>query len=214
MSTFADLAAAAYCPRKLYYRRRDDEFEIPDTVRAKRRLAFRYPELAAPDSNLADEPIAITPTQYRANLGCLREHDAWPLLAEPDRTEVLLSGKDARGIAHKVDDSVPTVSVVSAGNPPETGVWEPQGVRAVAAAKALAWEHSETVERAYVEYPAHGLVRTVELTTRKKAGYREALARARSIDGPPARIENDAKCDACEYRSTCGTKTRSFRSLL
>ena len=214
MSTFADLAAAAYCPRKLYYRRRDDEFEIPETVRAKRRLAFRYPDLADPDSDLASEPIAVTPTQYRANLGCLREHDAWELLAEPDRTEVLLEGKDARGIAHKVDDSVPTVSLVSAGEPPEEGVWAPQSVRAVAAAKALAWELGESIERAYVEYPTYGRVRTVELTTRKKARYREALARASSIDGPPSRIENDAKCDACEYRSRCGTKTRSLRSLL
>ncbi|PSQ31236.1 hypothetical protein BRD16_03685 [Halobacteriales archaeon SW_6_65_46] len=214
MSTFADLSAAAYCPRKLYYRRREEGFEIPETVRAKRRLAFRYRELTDPDSDLSGEPIAVTPTQYRANLGCLRERDAWGLLAEPDRTEVLLEGKDARGIAQKVDDAPPAVSVVSAGEPPETGVWAPQSVRAVAAAKALAWELGESVERAYVEYPAHGLVRTVELTTRRKARYREALARAESIDEPPSRIDNDAKCDACEYRSTCGTKTRSLRSLL
>lgn len=49
--------------------------------------------------------------------------------------------------------------MVFTGRPPEHGVWEPQSIRAVAAAKALSWEHERTVERAFVEYPAYGIVR-------------------------------------------------------
>jgi len=113
--------------------------------------------------------------------------------------------------ADPADPPVPTV--VSPGEPPETGVWEPQSVRAVAAAKAVAWECEREVPRALVEYPSVGAVREVRLTTRKKAAYRRALRAARAIDGPPSRVDDD-RCSACDYRETCGVGRRSFRSLL
>ncbi|TKX86000.1 hypothetical protein EXE43_10740, partial [Halorubrum sp. SS5] len=69
------------------------------------------------------------------------------------------------------------------------------------------------VDRALVEYPAVGVVREVRLTTRKKAAYRTALRAARSIDGPPPRVDDD-RCDACDYAAECGTRRRSLRSLL
>jgi CRISPR-associated exonuclease Cas4 len=93
-------------------------------------------------------------------------------------------------------------------------VWEPQRVRAVAAAKALSWEREATVDRALVEYPAHGVVRTVRLTTRARATYRRALRAVRSLDGPPPRLRDTAKCEPCDYRDRCGVPTRSMRSLL
>jgi CRISPR-associated exonuclease Cas4 len=211
---FSDLATAAYCPRKLYYRLRDGDHETPAAVRERRALAFRYPDLAAPDADLGAEPIEVTPTQYRANLGCARELAAWDGLCDPARTNALLEGREARGVAHKVLSDPLSVSVVSAGSPPEEGVWRPQTVRAVAAAKALSWEAEVEVGHAYVEYPAYGVVRRLDLSTRRKALYREAVARAESIDGPPARLNDDARCDPCEYREQCGVKTRSLRSLL
>jgi len=69
-------------------------------------------------------------------------------------------------------------TLVSPGDPPENGVWEPQSVKAVAVAKAVAWEHEREVPRALVEYPSVGTVREVRLTTRKKAAYRRALRAA------------------------------------
>lgn len=215
MHAFSDLATAAYCPRKLYYRLRDGDPEVPEEVRSRRSLAFRYPALADPDADLSAEPIAVTPTQYRTNLACARERlAAWPALADPSARDVLLEGRDARGVAHKVLEDPLAPSIVSAGEPPDEGAWRPQTARAVAAAKALAWERETAVERAYVEYPAYGVVRKLPLSTRRKAIYREAVTRAASIDGPPARLRDDAKCDPCEYRDTCGVKTRSLRSLL
>lgn len=215
MHAFSDLATAAYCPRKLYYRLRDGDHEIPDAVRERRELAFRYPALADPDADLSTEPIAVAPTQYRANLGCARESlAAWDDLCDPARSDVFLEGREARGVAHKVLEDPLSVCVVSAGEPPDEGAWRPQTVRAVAAAKALSWEAEVSVGHAYVEYPAYGVVRKLPLSTRRKALYREAIARAEAIDGPPARLSDDARCDPCEYRETCGVKTRSLRSLL
>ncbi|WP_144905345.1 CRISPR-associated protein Cas4 [Halobellus captivus] len=111
-------------------------------------------------------------------------------------------------------DAPPTPTIVSPGDPPPQGVWEPQRVRAVAVAKALAWERNREVPRALVEYPAHGVVRTVRLTTRNRSAYRRTLWTVRSMAGVPSRTRDTAKCDACDYRSTCGTKTRSLRTLL
>ena len=213
--TFTDLATAAYCPRQLYYRRRDDDPGPPDDVAAVRALAFRYPELLAPGTSLADEPVAVTPTQYRSNLGSAKARlDCWTELVDPADRDVLLEGKDCRGVAHKLLAEPPRPVVVSPGRPPERGVWEPQSVRATAAAKALAWERGRPVKHAVVEYPAHGVVRRLRLTTARKAAYRRALRTVRSLDGPPPRLDDDARCAACDYRTECGTKTASLRSRL
>jgi CRISPR-associated exonuclease Cas4 len=220
MQAFSALATAAYCPRQLYYRRRNGDHEVPEAAAERRALAFRYPALLAADHDLRAEPIDATPTQFRARLSAAKERlDAWADLVDPARREVLIEGKDARGIAHKVlgeAGAERTVSIVSAGEPPEQGVWEPDSVRAVAAAKALAWEREEQepIDHAFVEYPAHGVVRRITIGTRRRAAYRHALRVARTLDGPPPRLDDDTKCEPCDYRAECGTRTRSLRSLL
>lgn len=215
MLAFRDVETAAYCPRKLYYRRRQPtEVETPERVRARRDLAFQYEQLLTDDAALRDAPIAVSPTTYRSRLGCLKARlSAWDRLVAPADRDVFLTGRECRGIAHKVLEE-PTVSLVFAGEPPEQGVWHPQSVRLVAAAKALAWERETTVERAYAEYPAYGVVRVVDIGSRRRAQYREAVRTAETIDGPPPRLDGDAKCSPCEFRGECGTRTRSLRSLL
>ncbi|WP_122089860.1 CRISPR-associated protein Cas4 [Halalkalicoccus subterraneus] len=215
MHAVSDLSTAAYCPRQLYYRR-DDDCEIPPSVADRRELAFEYDDLLdADDAMLAERPIELPPEQYRATLDRTRERiERWDELADPPHREVLLTGRECRGIASKVLESPLAPSYVSPGAPPERGVWEPHSVRAVALAKALSWEREELVETAFVEYPAYGTVRELSLTTRRKAGYRAAIGAVERMDGPPSRLTNSAKCDACEYRERCGTRTRSLRSLL
>ena len=223
---FSDLAAAAYCPRKLYYRRRDDDsLDPPPEVSAVRDLAFEYGNLlAADDETLAAKPLAVSPLQYRRNLGCARARfspysdlaavaDDLPTTARHG----FLAGKDAHGVVHKrlePDTGPPAPVLLSAGEPPPQGVWEPQRVRAVAAAKALAYEREREIPRAFYEYPCHGVVREVRLTTRNTAVYRRALRAAQSLDGPPPRLRDDAKCSPCDYRDQCGVQTRSLRSML
>lgn len=218
MTSFSDLARAAYCPRQLYYARREDREELPPRVTARIDLAFRYRELRrADDETLIELPIRRDPAAYRDALETVRTRPEWDALTEPSDRRVLLEGKDARGIAHKVLSDVddgPIPSLVSPGTPPEQGVWEPQRVRAVAAAKALAWERQGTVERAFVEYPASGVVRTVHLTTRNCATYRRTLRTVQTLDGPPARTEDSNKCEPCEHSDRCGVRTRSLRSML
>jgi CRISPR-associated exonuclease Cas4 len=229
--SFGDLARAAYCPRQLYYARRVDDRTIPDSQRARIDLAFRYPELLdLSDRDLADRPIDPPPARYRRRLRSLRDGGLvdrfdvpWRSLVNPADERVLLVGRTCHGIAHKVidgpdsdgssPDPPPIPTIVSPGTPPETGVWEPQAVRAVAVAKALAWEREREIPRALVEYPAVGVVREVRLTVRRLATYRRALRAARGIDGPPPRV-NDARCPPCEFHEKCGTRTRSLRSRL
>ncbi|WP_266079181.1 CRISPR-associated protein Cas4 [Haladaptatus caseinilyticus] len=212
---FSELATATYCPRKLYYQRRDD-IEIPELVVERRQLAFEYDALLDADvADLTDRPIAVSPEQFRSNLERATECGAWSELVSPTDRELLVDGKDCRGIVHKVLNlETPVPSMVFTGEPPDHGVWEPQSVRAVAAAKALSWEHEQAVERAFVEYPAYGIVRELLLGTRRKAAYHRALRTARAIDGPPPRLKNRSKCESCDYRTECGVKTRSLRSLL
>jgi len=217
MPTFTEVSQAAYCPRQLYYARRNGDDGPDPQDRRRQRLAFEYDELRdAGDVRLRDLPIAHSPGAYRAALDRLAERDDWAALCRPTATDVFLTGKDCRGRVHKLldtaDGTVPTF--VSPGTPPERGVWEPQQVRAVAAAKALSWERETPTPHALVEYPTHGVVRTVRLTTRAKAAYRRALRAVRSLDGPPPRLRDSARCRACSYRDRCGVRTRSMRSLL
>lgn len=212
--TFRELATAAYCPRKYYYRRRDStDVEVPPAVEAKRDLAFAYPPLL--DGDLAAEPIAVTPTRFRSRLSRAKASlDAWESLVEPTDRNAFLEGRDCRGIAHKLLEEPLAPSLVFTGAPPEDGVWEPQSVRLVAAALALAYERGQQVPVAFAEYPAHGIIRRVPLSAHRRATYRSALRTVESIDGPPPRVTNRNKCEPCEYREECGVRTRSLRSLL
>lgn len=216
MLTFGALARAAYCPRQYYYAEREGVDGPPPAARARRDLAFRYPALRrASDAELAAEPIERSPTAYRAALDRLTTREDWDGLVDPMEREVLLAGRECRGIAHKLlAGDPPTPTFVSPGRPPERGVWQPQRVRAVAMAKALSWEREREIPSALVEYPAHGVVRRVRLTTRNRAAYRQTVRTVRRLDGPPPRIDDAAKCDACDYREACGVRTRSLRSLL
>lgn len=215
--TFSDLALATYCPRKLYYRRRDDDRDPPARVAELRELAFEYDVALSPagDDLLAEAPIEVTPTQFRANLGSAKARlEAWEALVDPAQRERYLEGKSCRGVAHKVVTDPLAPVLISPGEPPENGVWQPQGVRAVAAAKALAFEHETPIEVAYLEYPAYGRIRKVAMTTRRKAAYRTALRAARDLEDPPPRVTDTEKCESCEYRETCGVRTRTLGSLL
>jgi len=218
---FSDLRTAAYCARKCYYQRAlpAEEREPPPEVEAIRALEPRYESLleASPDA-LASEPIAISPGRYRERLAATRQRledtGDWERLRNPDERDVFATGRHCRGIVHKVLVDPLEPVVLSSGAPPETGVWQSQSVHAVAAAKALAWEHQESVERAWLEYPAYGVIRSLDMTTRRKAQYRSALRTVRELDGPPPRTTARSKCNACEFASECGVKTRTLRSLL
>lgn len=220
MLTFRDVETAAYCPRKLYYRQRDpepaDAEEVPARVRDRQALAFRYRRLLADDEALAGAPLAVDPATFRSRIGAARARlDVWPSLADPQGRNVHLTGRDCRGVADKVlAGDPPMPSLVFAGAPPDRGVWHPQRVRVVAAAKALSWERETRVERGFAEYPAHGVVRGVPIDARRADEYRTALRSAESVDGPPARVSNRDKCAPCEYSADCGVRTRSARSLL
>ncbi len=219
--SFSDLRTAAYCPRKCYYRRAlpDEDRAPPPEVESIRGLEPRYEALLeAPPGELEREPIAISAVRYRDRLATTRDRlvDAghWDRLRNPHDRDVFAAGRHCRGVVHKVLAEPLEPVLLSTGDPPENGVWGPQSVHAVAAAKALSWEHGESVDRAWLEYPAYGEIRSLELTTRRKARYRRALRAVRELDGPPARSTNRSKCESCEFAAECGVKTRTLRSML
>ena len=105
MHAFTELEAAAYGPRKLYDRRtRGDEeppAEAAERARRVREVAFRYPDLLDPRSEMPPE-VEATPTGFRTRLSCARERfdrEVWEGLADPDARDVFLEGKEAHGVA-------------------------------------------------------------------------------------------------------------------
>ena len=213
--SFGDLATAAYCPRQLYYRRRDPPDSRPAAMDRAVDLSARYPGLAvASDTALSTFDIAVAPDTYRRRMRALAERDCWRTVTDPPETDVFLDGRDCRGEVQKIGYDPLRPVLVSPGDPAESGVWEPQRVKAVAAALALAWRERTRVESALIEYPRHGVVRSVDLTARNRALYRRTLRAVRGLDGPPPRLHDSARCGSCDYRTECGTKTRTLRSLL
>ncbi len=211
----SDLALAAFCPRKLYYARETDR-SAPAEHETALELSGLYPRiLDRGPAAVADLDIDVDPEALVSNLEATQERlEAWPSLADPPEGDAFLAGKDVHGRVAKVLAEPLAPTIVSPGQPPPEGVWEPQSVRAVGAAKALAWERETSVERAFVEYPRYGQVRTVEPTVRRSSRYRRTLRSVRAMDGPPPRLGNDAKCRSCRFAEDCGVRTRSLRSLL
>ncbi|MFB6109252.1 MAG: hypothetical protein ABEJ60_00050 [Halodesulfurarchaeum sp.] len=210
----SDLALGAYCPRKLYYARRTER-SPPEEYETALALSRRYGAFLAGEATPPADELALDPAPYCNRLAATRASTPrWADLRDPDRTAVFLSGKDVHGRAAKVLADPPEPAIVSPGAPPPDGVWQPQAVRAVGAAKALSWEESTPVERAFVEYPRHGVIRPVPLTTRRTAAYRRTLRVVQSLDGPPPRVSGDAKCETCRFADRCGTRSRSLASLL
>ena len=211
----SDFAIAAYCPRKLHYVRQEDR-SPPAVAERARELSRSYPDLLrASDAALASKELAVPPPAYRDALARSRSRlDAWDAIVSPAETEVFVRGKAVHGRLDKVLAEPLAAVLVSPGTPPESGVWEPQSVRAVGAAKALSWREETPVETAFVEYPLHGVVRRIAVSTRRVADYRRTLRTVRALDGPPPRLHDAARCEPCEYAETCGVETRSLRSML
>jgi CRISPR-associated exonuclease Cas4 len=212
--SLSDLALAAYCPRKLHYARGTDRTPPPE-YEAAVALSRRYRDVFGPGGEVPAADLAVHPSTFEDALAAARDGlAAWPALVDPARTAVSLAGKDVHGQVAKVLGDPLAPSIVSPGAPPPEGVWKPQSVKAVGAAKALAWERETAVDRAYVEYPRHGVIRSVSLSTRNKAAYRRTIRAVRSMDGPPPRVDDDSKCEPCRFAEQCGVRTRSLKTLL
>ncbi len=186
--SFSDLSAKAACLRTLSNTRETNEqkHSSPDDCERTVELAYQYQELVDTDEQtLGALPIERSPEAYRAALHGLEERADWAGLVAPDSRRVRLEGVNCHGLVHKIlcnGDNPPKPSIVSTESPPEIGVWQPDAVRAVAAAKALAHERDRTVPWAIVEYPAAGVVRDVRLTARRKVTYRRVLRAIQSTE--------------------------------
>lgn len=214
MPTVSALSLGAYCLRKLHYRQEcgwDDGADQTTT----RSLASKYPALLSgrvPRNRLGSNPDSVA-AALRGSRDRLPA--VWPTLRDTAPSRNRLQGQDCSGIAARVIDTDPPVpTFLSSGQPPAEGVWHRHSVRAVGLAKALAWERHCTVARTLVEYPRFGVIRSVPLTGRRRAAFRRVLRAVKTMDDPPSRTDDTAKCESCEFRDRCGVRSRSLRSRL
>lgn len=184
-------------------------------VERRRALADDLDRLLADRSARVAAPLTVDPETWVDRMATARERvDRFEAVLDPPETGVYLEGRDARGVVHAVLADPPEPVLVSAGSPPETGVYDPQSVRATAAAHALAEREGRSIDHGVVAYPAAGVIRRISVGARRRGRYREVQRTIAAMDGPPARASADAKCESCEFSETCGTPTRSVRSLL
>lgn len=209
MQTFSELSQAAYCLRKLHYRR-GDGWEATHEGITPDRLSHRYDELL--DCRVPREVLSRDPATVAANLERTREAfpELWPSLLSPQEIGVYLNGPAGRGYVNKVLDTDPPVpTFASGGRPPSTGVWRPHAVRAVAIGRALARQRNRSLQRVLVEYPRHGIVRAVRLSERRLAMYRRVRRAVSEMGDSPPRTDNPSKCRSCEYEARCGSGSPS-----
>ena len=105
MHSFRAVETAAYCPRKLYYRKRSPAEETPEAVTRLRDLASAYETVLADERALQSAPIEVTPTQFRTQIGRARARlttEEWNALCTPVARDILLTGRECRGRIHKL----------------------------------------------------------------------------------------------------------------
>ncbi len=215
--SFSDLRVGAYCPRQLYYRRHELDRTPPSSVSTRRELAFRYPELIdCAHDKLADTAVVVSPETFQQRLREARSRlTAWPSLIAPAARDVFVDGECGHGIVRKVLTDPLRPVVISPGKPPQQGVWTSHTVQAVASARALTVERtpSHPVDTAFVEYPAYGVIRKLQLTPERILTYRRVRSKISDLETLPESRQSRSKCEACQYRHRCrtGLSERSSR---
>lgn len=180
-----ELKAATYCPDRDQYRTGDAV--ASDHPEERRSLAFRYPQLVTAEKPLlAELPIGVPPGTYRHRLRQLRSRSVWSQLTDPADTDRPFETRDCHGTVPKVLESPTRPVLVSASRPPAHGVWRAQEVAAVAATAGLQADREETVDRAVIEYPGHGVVRSISITPHHRRRYQQALQRCNPETRPSA----------------------------
>lgn len=172
----SQLRTATYCPDRDQYR--GGHTAVSDHPAERRSLAFRYPQLIAAETPLlAELPIGVPPETYRHKLRQLRSRSIWSQLVNPADTDRQISTQDCHGAIPKVIKNPARPVLISASRPPAHGVWRAQTVAAVAAIAGLRSDGEKTSNRAIVEYPGHGEVRSITITPQHRRQYQRALQR-------------------------------------
>ena len=190
-----------------------------------RELAYVYPTVVeSPDEavrlacDVAGVEVEIDPSHAAEALAEVRDKRpaVWDDIARPDREERYVEGDRLQGTIDKLsfgDDGV-TVSVINTGEPPARGVWSSERVEA-AAVRRLASTVGE-IHRVVIEYPHVGAVREIDVGRDDERALERALETLEDIEEgvPPARTDNRAKCEACDFSDDCGVETRSLLTRL
>ncbi|MFP4189079.1 MAG: Dna2/Cas4 domain-containing protein [Halobacteriales archaeon] len=217
---------AVYCGRQAYYESQREACRLPSPeTRVLRELAYVYPTVVeSPDEavrhacEVAGVEVEIDVSDTSEKLAEVRDKrpSVWDDIARPDREERYVESDRLRGTVDKLsfgEDGV-TVSVVKTGEPPARGVWSSARIEAAAVRRLVSARHD--VRRVVVEYPRVGAVREVEVGRDDERALGRALEKLEDIkEGvPPARTDNRAKCESCEFSDECGVETRSLLTRL
>jgi CRISPR-associated exonuclease Cas4 len=217
---------AVYCGRQAYYESQREACPIPSPeTRVLREVAYLYPtviespgEAVRRACETAGVGVSLDLTDAAGALADAREKrpSLWETVARPDREERYVEADGLCGTLDKLsfgDDGV-TVSLVKTGEPPARGVWSSERVEATAV-RRLASTVGE-VRRVVVEYPRVGALREVGVGRDDERALERAMEKLEDIEegNPPARTDDRAKCEPCDFSEECGVETRSLLTRL
>jgi CRISPR-associated exonuclease Cas4 len=222
----SQVRSAVYCGRQAYYNSRREACHVPSPeTRVLREVAYLYPTLVESPDGAVRRASETAGVRVSLDLGdaaqrlCETRNDrpsVWEDVARPDREERYVEGERLRGTVEKLSfgEEGVTVSVVKTGEPPARGVWNSERVEA-AAVRRLASTVGD-VNRVVVEYPRTGAVRELNIGKDDKHALDRALETLEEIEEgvPPARTDDRAKCEPCEFSEECGVETRSLLTRL
>ncbi|MEI8003350.1 MAG: Dna2/Cas4 domain-containing protein [Methanothrix sp.] len=116
---------------------------------------------------------------------------------------------DKLGLSGRLDRLAPgsTPCIIRTGKAPEDGIWKRDRLMLAGYALLLGEKHKTHINQGLVEYPRHGLVRSVEIHSVDRARVLRIRDRIRQIkEGRLPDRPEDAPCQACEAREICETR--------
>lgn len=177
----------------------DNQRESKYSVKERQSLAFRYPQLLSADKRLlAELPIGVAPEAYKQRLRWYESNwDRWAQFTSPAETHAVVVGDFLQDVISKRFESPLSCSLIASGAPPESGVWNTHAVMAVATMDALSEQYNKSVNAAYIEYPAYGVIRPVHRTKANETSYlrtRDALIKS---DSKRSMLQKTPGCEEC-----------------
>lgn len=225
MHHISEVRNAVYCGRQAYYESRRDACRVPSPeTRVLREVAYLYPTVVESPEDAVRRACETAGVEADLDLSDAAETLAeerdekprvWDAVARPDREERYVESEGLCGTVDKLSfgDGV-VASVVKTGEPPRNGVWRSERVEAAAVRRLV--ETEGEVEDIVVEYPRTGALRRVEVGRDDERSLKRALETLDEIEEgvPPARTDDRAKCEPCDFTDECGVETRSLLTRL
>jgi CRISPR-associated exonuclease Cas4 len=168
---------------------RNELSKVDDAALAKS-ITYVQPLIGTISSNLSDDFYS---GEFIQDEPVLRS-DKFGLSGSPDRL-VKING-----------NIVP--SIIKTGNMPENGVWNGDRIQLTAYSILVEEKFGSIVEKGFVEYARHGVVRPVVIKRHERRRVLQVRDRIKKIrDGFMPERPQDAPCEYCGFKGICDVKS-------